>query len=107
MTKHRTGTREEWLAARLELLKAEKELTRRSDELARRRQELPWVPIDKQYRFDTEEGSASLADLFRGLLAAPHLPFHVRARLHGRLSVVFGDCRWLKTPRFGSSGAAS
>ena len=66
MTKHRTGTREEWLAARLELLEAEKELTRRSDELARRRQELPWVRIDKEYRFETDEGSASLADLFRG-----------------------------------------
>src|SRR3989449_418560 len=66
MTTHRTGTREQWLAARLELLKAEKELTRRSDELARRRQELPWVRIDKQYRFDTDEGSASLVDLFRG-----------------------------------------
>src|SRR5215218_624900 len=66
MTKHMTGTREEWLAARLELLTAEKELTRRSDELARRRQELPWVRIDKEYRFDTGEGSASLADLFQG-----------------------------------------
>jgi predicted dithiol-disulfide oxidoreductase (DUF899 family) len=66
MTTHTTGTREEWLAARLELLEAEKELARRSDELALRRQELPWVRIDKQYRFDTEEGSASLADLFRG-----------------------------------------
>ena len=66
MTTHRTGTRKEWLAARLELLKAEKELTRRSDELARRRQELPWVRIDKEYRFETDEGSASLADLFRG-----------------------------------------
>ena len=66
MTKHQIGTRDEWLAARLELLKAEKELTRRSDELARRRQELPWVRIDKQYRFDTDEGSASLPDLFRG-----------------------------------------
>src|SRR5215470_12193886 len=66
MTTHKTGTREEWLAARLELLKAEKELTRRSDDLARRRQELPWVRIDKQYRFDTNEGSASLKDLFRG-----------------------------------------
>jgi predicted dithiol-disulfide oxidoreductase (DUF899 family) len=54
------------LAARLELLEAEKELTRRSDELARRRQELPWVRVDKEYRFDTDEGSASLADLFRG-----------------------------------------
>ena len=66
MTKHITETREEWLAARLELLEAEKELTRRSDELARRRQELPWVRVDKEYRFETDEGSASLADLFRG-----------------------------------------
>src|SRR5213595_1943599 len=65
MTNHKTGTRKEWLAARLELLKAEKELTRRSDELARRRQELPWVRIDKDYRFETDEGKASLADLFR------------------------------------------
>jgi len=66
MTKHMTGTRKDWLAARLELLKVEKEFTRRSDELARRRQELPWVRIDKQYRFDTSEGSASLAELFGG-----------------------------------------
>src|SRR5436309_4755221 len=66
MTKHMTGTRNEWLVARLELLKAEKDLTRRSDELARRRQELPWVRIDKEYRFETDDGSASLADLFRG-----------------------------------------
>jgi len=66
MTDHKTGTREEWLAARLELLEAEKDLTRRSDELARRRQELPWVRIGKEYRFDTEEGTATLADLFRG-----------------------------------------
>jgi predicted dithiol-disulfide oxidoreductase (DUF899 family) len=66
MTQHRTGTREEWLAARLELLEAEKELTRRSDDLARQRQELPWVPIDKEYRFETDDGPASLADLFRG-----------------------------------------
>ena len=66
ITRHITGTREEWLAARLELLEAEKELTRRSDELARRRQELPWVRIDKAYRFETDEGIASLAGLFRG-----------------------------------------
>src|SRR2546429_908130 len=66
MTDHKTGTREEWLAARLELLKEEKELTRRSDDMARRRQELPWVRIDKEYRFETDQGSASLADLFRG-----------------------------------------
>ena len=63
---HKIGTREEWLAARLDLLKAEKALTRRSDELARQRQELPWVRIDKEYRFETDEGTASLADLFRG-----------------------------------------
>jgi predicted dithiol-disulfide oxidoreductase (DUF899 family) len=66
VTSNRTGTREEWLAARLELLEAEKELTRRSDELARKRQELPWVPVDKDYRFQTDEGAASLADLFGG-----------------------------------------
>ena len=66
MAGHVTGTRDEWLAARLELLEAEKELTRRSDELARRRQGLPWVRVDKGYRFETDEGSASLADLFRG-----------------------------------------
>jgi predicted dithiol-disulfide oxidoreductase (DUF899 family) len=66
MTDHSIGTREEWLAARLELLEAEKEHTRRCDDLARRRQDLPWVRIDKEYRFETDEGSASLADLFRG-----------------------------------------
>ena len=66
MTTHISGTREEWLAARLELLKAEKALTRQSDELTQRRQALPWVRIDKAYRFETDEGSASLADLFRG-----------------------------------------
>src|SRR5256884_2094264 len=66
MTRHIIGTREEWLAARLELLAAEKELTRRSDELARRRQDLPWVQIDQAYRFETDAGSAALADLFRG-----------------------------------------
>ena len=66
MTRHMTGTREEWLAARLELLEAEKELTRGSDELARRRQGLPWVRVDKEYRFETDEGDASLADLFKG-----------------------------------------
>ena len=66
MTKHLTGTHEEWLKARLQLLEAEKELTRRSDELAQRRQELPWVRIDKEYRFATDAGSASLAGLFQG-----------------------------------------
>lgn len=66
MTNDKTGTREEWLAARLELLDAEKELTRRGDELAQRRQALPWVRIDKEYRFETEKGNVSLAELFRG-----------------------------------------
>jgi predicted dithiol-disulfide oxidoreductase (DUF899 family) len=66
VTNHKIGTRDEWLTARLELLDAEKEVTRRSDELARQRRELPWVRIDKEYVFDTDEGSASLADLFRG-----------------------------------------
>src|ERR1700755_947287 len=66
MTDHRTGTREEWLAARLALLNEEKELTRRSDELARRRQALPWGRVDKDFRFETESAIASLPDLFQG-----------------------------------------
>jgi predicted dithiol-disulfide oxidoreductase (DUF899 family) len=66
MTDHKTATREEWLAARLDLLEAEKELTRRSDEVAQRRQALPWVRVDKDYRFETDAGGASLADLFKG-----------------------------------------
>jgi predicted dithiol-disulfide oxidoreductase (DUF899 family) len=66
MISHKVGARKEWLAARLELLDAEKDLTRRSDELARQRQELPWVRIGKQYRFETDQGPASLADLFQG-----------------------------------------
>ncbi|GIL38162.1 DUF899 domain-containing protein [Roseiterribacter gracilis] len=66
MTTHATGTREDWLAARLDLLKAEKDLTRRSDELAKQRQALPWVRVDKAYRFETEAGNVALADLFQG-----------------------------------------
>ena len=66
MIGHKTGTREEWLAARLDLLKAEKEYARQGDQLALRRQELPWVRVEKDYRFDTDEGTESLADLFRG-----------------------------------------
>jgi predicted dithiol-disulfide oxidoreductase (DUF899 family) len=65
MPAHKTGTREQWLAARLELLEAEKELTRRGDELTRQRQGLPWVKIDKDYRFKTNDGDASLGDLFK------------------------------------------
>src|SRR5207302_5196528 len=66
MTDHKVGTRDEWLAARLELLEAEKAHTRRGDEVTKMRMELPWVRIDRDYRFDTDEGSASLAGLFRG-----------------------------------------
>ncbi len=77
MTTHKTGTREEWLAARLELLAAEKELTRKSDELAQRRQALPWVRVDKDYRFETEQGTVALPDLFQGRsqLLAYHFMF--------------------------------
>jgi predicted dithiol-disulfide oxidoreductase (DUF899 family) len=66
MTSHRTGSRDEWLEARLDLLKAEKELTRLNDDLARQRQELPWVRLDKDYLFDVEGGEVTLVDLFRG-----------------------------------------
>jgi len=66
MPKHKTGTRKEWHKERLELLEAEKKHTHQADDLARRRQELPWVPIDKKYEFETDQGKASLADLFRG-----------------------------------------
>src|SRR5262245_38029561 len=66
MTTHTVGTRKEWLAARLNLLKAEKELTHRSDEVAKQRQALPWVRVDKDYRFETEAGKVSLKDLFAG-----------------------------------------
>jgi predicted dithiol-disulfide oxidoreductase (DUF899 family) len=66
MTEHRIGTQEEWQAARGELLKEEKELTRRSDELAEKRRELPWVPVEKDYRFETEDGTKTIADLFGG-----------------------------------------
>ena len=66
MTEHRIGTQEEWQAERDELLKAEKELTRRGDELARKRRELPWVAVEKDYRFETEDGTKTLAELFDG-----------------------------------------
>ena len=66
MTEHNVGTHEEWQAARDELLKREKELTRMNDELAEQRRELPWVPVEKEYRFETEDGTKELADLFDG-----------------------------------------
>ena len=66
MPEHRIGTQEEWQAERRELLSEEKEHTRRGDELARKRRELPWVPVEKDYRFETEDGAKSLEDLFDG-----------------------------------------
>ena len=93
MGKPKVVSREEWLAARLELLKAEKELTRRSDELARRRQELPWVRIDKKYRFETDEGSASLADLFRG--QSQLLVYHTYSAYSRGLDGLWGMYQWL------------
>jgi predicted dithiol-disulfide oxidoreductase (DUF899 family) len=66
MTQHTVGTREEWARARQDLLEQEKELTRRADELARRRQELPWVPVEKEYLFETDDGTKTLAELFDG-----------------------------------------
>ena len=74
---HPTATREEWLRQRIELLKAEKELTRRSDEVARQRQALPWVKVEKEYRFDTSQGGKTLGDLFdgRSQLLVYHLMF--------------------------------
>jgi predicted dithiol-disulfide oxidoreductase (DUF899 family) len=77
MTERRVGTRDEWLAARIELLEREKELTRRSDELARRRRELPWVAVDKEYSFETDEGAKTLVELFdvRSQLLVYHFMF--------------------------------
>ena len=77
MTTHRIAGREEWLKERLDLLEAEKALTRQSDAVAQQRQALPWVRVNKDYRFETEEGSATLADLFRGRsqLLVYHLMF--------------------------------
>jgi len=94
MSKHKTGRREEWLAARLELLKGEKALSRQSDKVARQRQALPWVRIDKEYRFETDEGSASLADLFRG--RSQLLVYHF----------MFGDGDRLTTKRQGCTGCS-
>ena len=96
MTKHRTGSRQEWLTERLNLLKEEKEHTRRGDELARKRQELPWVRLDKVYRFETDKGNASLSDLFRGRsqLVVYHLMFG--ARLHRRLPFLLRNRGWVQ-----------
>ena len=100
MIDHKIGTREEWLAARGELLKEEKALTRRSDELAEQRQRLPWVRIDKEYRFETDEGMASLADLFRGrselliyhFMLAPSTEAAARHALRSRTALTASPC---------------
>src|ERR671934_103826 len=83
MTEHLTGTRKEWLAARKALLEEEKELTRRSDELARQRQELPWVPVEKDYVFEADEGKRTLTELFdgRSQLLVYHFMFGFGARV--------------------------
>ena len=78
---HRTGTREEWQAAREELAKLESEQAERNEEIKRKRLELPWVPVEKEYEFDTEDGKKTLAELFDGSLAAARLQHHVRPRL--------------------------
>ena len=102
MTTHQIGTREQWLKARLDLLEVEKELTRCSDELARRRQELPWVRVDKEYRFETDEGSASLKDLFQGrsqllvyhFMFGPDYTAGVRRARRSRTASTDLPCTW-------------
>ena len=79
MTKHKVGTQEEWAAAVKELHEREQELGKLDAELAKQRQELPWVPVEKEYTFDTEEGKKTLAELFHRAVAAPHLPPDVRS----------------------------
>ena len=85
MPEHAVGTQEEWQAERDELLAEEKELTRRSDELAEKRRELPWVPVEKEYSFETDDGDEVAGGALRRALAAAHLPLHVRPRLRGGL----------------------
>ena len=91
MTDHKTGTREQWLAARLELLEAEKQHMRQGDELARRRQELPWVPIEKEYVFETHTGKKNLAELFDG--RSQLLVNHAAALTPPALTVAYGAKR--------------
>ena len=100
MTKHVTGTREEWPTAdrAAHAARSGQRADAAGDEVARQRQALPWVRVDKTYRFGTEDGKASLADSFRAH-AARRLPLHVRARLHGGLSVLLGDCGRLRRVR--------
>jgi predicted dithiol-disulfide oxidoreductase (DUF899 family) len=98
MPEHAVGTKEQWLSARKELLDAEKEHMRRGDELARRRQELPWLPIEKDYTFDTAQGKKTLADLFdgRSQLLVYHFMFGVGFRVDEQKPGCTGDGH--KTP---------
>ena len=87
MPEHKTGTREEWEAARAELAKLEAEQAERGKEIKKKRRELPWVPVEKEYEFDTEDGQEEPRRALRRPLAAARLQHHVRAGLHeGRLS---------------------
>ena len=93
MTDHRIGTREEWLAAREQLLAREKEHTRLGDELAQARRELPWVPVEKEYRFDTDDGERTLAELFDGRSQLLVYHFMFGPTLRGRLCDVLVERR--------------
>jgi hypothetical protein len=95
MTTHKTGTRQQWLTARLDLLDAEKALTRQSDELAQRRQDLPWVRVDKDYVFDTDQGEGFASGPLSGALAASRLSLHVRPGFQGGLHFLLCDRRRL------------
>jgi hypothetical protein len=94
MTDHKVGTREDWLAARAPLLAREKEHTQLGDELAQLRRELPWVLVEKEYRFDTAGGARTLAELFDG--RSQLVVYHFRPELHGWLSDLLGDGRQLR-----------
>src|SRR3954452_11128766 len=99
MTMHRTGTREEWLAGRIQLFGAEKGLPRRREELALQRQELPSVRLNKEYVFETDEGSGHLADPLPRTFALLVYHFMFGPRLHSWLSGMLGDCGWLRRVR--------
>ena len=98
MTEHRIGTQEEWQAERDELLKEEKELTRRGDELTRKRRELPWVAVEKDYRFETERRDEDSRRAVRRPLPAGRLSLHVRAGLGRRLPGLLLDRGHARSP---------
>src|SRR5438034_5262090 len=98
MTEHTIGTREEWLAAREQLLVREKEHTRLGDEIAQQRRELPWVRVEKEYRFQTDDGEKPLGRAVRWTIPAARLPLHVRPELRGRLPDLLVDGRRHRPP---------